>query len=115
MKTNLEPIRMTFAKNVKDYRNALNYPQEKLAEEAGLSVQTIKDIEGCRRWVSDSTLSKLADALNVSEYQLLLPEKYLEDKMLKPAPYKNLTSLKENIKIIIDEQFENAIKSGKFS
>ena len=106
---------MTFAKNVKNYRNTMNYPQEKLAEEAGLSVQTIKDIESCRRWVSDSTLSKLADALNVSEYQLLLPEKYLEDKLLKPAPYKSLISLKESLKMNIDDQFENAIKSGEFS
>ena len=115
MESNFEPIRMTFAKNIKNYRNALKYPQEKLAEKTGLSVQTIKDIEGCRRWVSDSTLSKLAKALNVSEYQFFLPEEYYSDKKNKKPPLKSLISLKEKLKAIMDSQFENAINTGDFS
>lgn len=113
MTADTEPIRMTFATNIKKYRTALKYPQERLAEKCGLSVQTIKDIEGCRRWVSDNTLSKLAEALNVSAFQLLLPENYFVNN--KKTPFISLISLKEKLKGIMDDQFENAIKSGDFS
>ena len=115
MKSNPESIRMTFAKNVKKYRNTLKYSQEKLAEKTKLSVQTIKDIEGCRRWVSDHTLEKLAKALNIAEFQLLLPEKYDTDKKTRKSSLKSLMSLKEKLKSTMDDQFENAINTGDFS
>jgi transcriptional regulator with XRE-family HTH domain len=51
----------------------LGFTQEKLAETADLSTQTISDIEGCRTWVSDKTLLKLAKALEVDIAQLLAP------------------------------------------
>ena len=47
--------------------------QEKLAELADISVQMVKRIEGRRTWVSDAMLEKLAQALGVSAFQLLLP------------------------------------------
>jgi hypothetical protein len=34
----------------------------------------IKEIEGRRTWVSDKMLTKLAQALGVSAFQLLVPE-----------------------------------------
>jgi transcriptional regulator with XRE-family HTH domain len=51
----------------------LGYTQEKLAEIVDLSTQTISDIEGCRTWVSDKTLMKLAEVLKVDISQLLAP------------------------------------------
>jgi len=115
MKQVQEPIRQVFAKNLKKHRGNLKYSQEKLAEKAGLSVQTIKDIEGGRRWVSDDSLSKLAKALSMLEFQLFLPEKYEKDKKYKKSTLKNLTSLKIRIKAYMDEQFEKSIDSGDFS
>jgi len=115
MKNIHEPIRVVFAKNLKKHRKNLGYSQEKLAEKAELSVQTIKDIEGTRRWVSDDSLSKLAKALNVPEFLLFLPDKYEKDKKYKRQSLKSLTSLKVRIKSYMDEQFENAINSGDFS
>jgi len=112
MKRTHETIRGVFARNVKNYREVLNYSQEKLAEKAGLSVQTIKDIEGCRRWVSDKTVLMLAKSLNLQEFQLFLPEKYEKDK--KPA-FKALSALKEKVKTYVDDQFEKALKTGDFS
>jgi hypothetical protein len=38
-----------------------------------LSIQTINGIEGCRIWVSDKTLIRLAEALNIEVFQLLAP------------------------------------------
>jgi len=115
MKSNSEHIRITLAKNVKSYRNVLEYSQERLAEKAGLSVQTIKDIEGGRRWVSDNSLEMLAKALNIAEFKLLLPEKYEADKKNRKSSLKTLISLKEKLKVSMDEQFENALNTGDFS
>jgi transcriptional regulator with XRE-family HTH domain len=104
---------MVFARNVKEYRTALHYSQEKLAEKTGLSIQTIKDIEACRRWISDNSLTKLSQALKITEYQLLLPEKPETSQYHMKSHFKALNTLKEKIKIYMDTQFEdtfNAIK-----
>lgn len=68
-----EKIRLIFAQNIKKRREKLGLSQEKLAESAGLSVQTINTIEGCRMWVSDKTLSRFAKVLNVEIFQLFVP------------------------------------------
>jgi len=60
---------MVFARNVKDYRTALHYSQEKLDEKTGLSVQTVKkDIEACRRWISENSLTRLSKALKIAKF-----------------------------------------------
>jgi len=110
MKKNQDSIRAVFAKNVKIYRNTLKFSQEKLAEKSRLSVQTIKDIEGARRWVSDTTLSRLAKAMSISEFQLLIPEKPPQKSNLK-----TLMSLKESLKDYLEDQFEKTLNKGNFS
>ena len=112
MKPEAEPIRRILSNNIKKYRGILHYSQEKLAEKAGLSSQTLNDIEGCRRWVSSKTISKLAKTLQVSEYQLLLPEK--EGQKTADSSLKSLIALQKKIKINIDTQFEEAIETGNF-
>jgi len=109
MKSNQESIRKVLAQNVKNYRTMLRYSQEKLAEKSGLSVQTIKDIEGYRRWVSDSTLTSLAKALKIAEFQLLLPEKFNEEQKYAPTNLKAFIKLKKTIKTFVDTQFENTL------
>jgi transcriptional regulator with XRE-family HTH domain len=113
MKVDVEPIRRIFAGNIKKYRKNLEYSQEKLAEKAGLSAQTLNDIEGCRRWVSAATMTKLANALHVAEYQLLVPE---DGKTAEPSrsSLKSLISLKKNIVNTINIQFDRAKDSGDF-
>ena len=113
MKKNIESIREIFAKNVKNFREILNYSQERLAEKAGLSVQSIKDIEGCRRWVSDNTLTNLSKALNVSEFQLFLPEKF--DRKYSKFTLKTLIVLKEKLITTMEEQFKDVMKTGDLS
>lgn len=66
-------LRKHLSKNIKRYRKRLFLTQEKLAEQAGLSAQTINDIEGCRTWVSDKSLIKIADSLRTTPAELLLP------------------------------------------
>jgi transcriptional regulator with XRE-family HTH domain len=66
-------LRRLLAANIKERRKKLAISQEKLAELADISVQTVNFIEGCRTWVSDKTLAKLARALRVEAYRLLGP------------------------------------------
>jgi transcriptional regulator with XRE-family HTH domain len=65
-------IKELLSLNIKVLRKKLGFSQEKLAEDAALSSQTISDIEGCRTWVSDKTLERLAKVLNVDVFQLFM-------------------------------------------
>jgi len=111
MKANSEPIRLVLAGNIKKYRKDLGYSQEKLAEKAGLSSQTLNDIEGCRRWVSSTTLSKLAKALHIAEYQLFLPK---NEENHHSSSLKSLFSLQDTVISAVNFQFEKAKDSGNF-
>lgn len=51
--------------NIKKARKELLLSQERLAEAAHISSQMVNDIEGCRRWPSEKTIVKIADALKV--------------------------------------------------
>lgn len=78
--------------------------QEKLAEETGLSAQTINDIEGCRTWVSDKTLIKLADVLRTTPSELLLPHTESKSEILDFAIFK--TEIQDSVRQAIENVFE---------
>jgi transcriptional regulator with XRE-family HTH domain len=113
MKADLEPIRKVLAGNIRKYRKNFGYSQEKLAEKAGLSAQTLNDIEGCRRWVSAATMTKLAKALHIAEYQLLVPEG--ETGNPRGSSLQSLISLQNNIINTINIQFDHAKDTGDFT
>ena len=69
-----ELLQKRLSLNLKKARKQISFSQEKLAEEAHISVQMMNDIEGCRRWPSEKTLTKLANALQLDVYTLFLPE-----------------------------------------
>jgi transcriptional regulator with XRE-family HTH domain len=115
MKADAEPIRKVLAGNIKRYRKNLGYSQEKLAEKADLSAQTLNDIEGCRRWVSPITMTKLAKALRVAEYQLLVPEDGEAAETHIGSALKGLITLQDNIIETINIHFDKARDSGDFT
>lgn len=63
----------TLSQNIKKYRKG-KFTQEQLAEKIGVSSQNINDIEGKRRWPRESTLVKIADALEIEVYQLFISQ-----------------------------------------
>ena len=67
-----QELHETLSQNIKKYRKG-KYTQEQLAEKIGVSAQNINDIEGKRRWPRESTLIKIADALEIEVYQLFIP------------------------------------------
>lgn len=102
--TNRPPeIRSILANNLKEQRNKMGLSQEKFAEISGLSIQTINDIEGCRKWISDKTITKLSKALNLDCYQLLMPKLTIKRKKEKNST-KQLWDLMKTIKKNVDSQ-----------
>jgi len=102
-------LRRTLSINIKKQRKILGLTQEKLAEAADLSSQTINDIEGCRMWVSDKTILKLAKILHMDAYQLFEPV-----TAERPTAYGNVDTgefmydLEGKIIKFIKQQFDEA-------
>jgi transcriptional regulator with XRE-family HTH domain len=108
-------IRKILAVNLKKQRVKLGYSQERLAEVTGLSIQTINDIEGGRKWLSDKTITKLSQALHVECYQLLIPEFASQNKKDTSSTRQLLglmKDLKKSLDAQIDDQFTDFLKSG---
>ena len=73
METKKQGLRQILSANIKEQRRILGVSQEKLAEMAGLSWQTVNSIECQRTWLSDKTLEALAAVFNIETFQLLMP------------------------------------------
>jgi transcriptional regulator with XRE-family HTH domain len=117
MKERPEKIRQILAQNIKKRREILGLTQEKLAELTDLSLQTINTIEGCRMWVSDKSITRLAKALNMEVFQLLVPYK-LNDDEIRESSSILLLELRQKIKkdvdafnLQLDANFKEALKS----
>ena len=103
-------LRELLSTNIKIKRETLGISQEKLAELADVSIQTVKGIEGRRTWVSDAMLEKLAQALGVSAFQLLVPadEAALRDESALISVL--LRNLQQNIQDDINARFSRINK-----
>jgi len=103
-------LRKILAENLKEQRKILGLSQEKLAEMAGLSWQTVNSIECHRTWVSDKTLENLADVLKIESFQLLLPIKNIDEKAINPD---DAIKKLEKIKKVFDDSFNEIINMTK--
>ena len=102
-------LRKILSINVKKHREMLGISQEKLAEKTGISVNMIKDIEGCRTWISDKTLIKLAFALETDIFRLFISSAIYEDEIYKTVMV-DLVKILQKVKKDIDFDFEKALK-----
>jgi transcriptional regulator with XRE-family HTH domain len=110
METKKSDMRCILAVNLKEQRNMLGLSQEKLAEMAGLSWQTVNSIECQRTWVSDRTLENLADALKIETFQLLLP---IKNAIISDiSPHEALRKLNK-AKRAFDDLFNEILNSVK--
>jgi len=101
-------LRRTLSLNIKKQRKILGLTQEKLAEAANLSSQTINDIEGCRMWVSDNTILKLAKVLHIDAYQLFEPANVVKTPISNAVNDEFILDLEGRIIKFIKKQFEEA-------
>jgi len=108
MKETVSGLRRILAANIKVQRKMLGLSQEKLAEMAGLSWQTINSIECNRTWVSDKTLESLANALKIEGFQLLMP---MENETLPAINADEAVRSLLKIKRSFDDKFNDIINS----
>ena len=70
-----DPVRGALAYNIKSYRLALGWSQEKLGEQSNLATSMIASIETRVKFPSSQSLFRLSQALNVEVHELFqLPE-----------------------------------------
>lgn len=72
-------LRQILSQNIRKFRKDLHLTQERLAENADISLPYLSDIEHCKTWVSDKTLIKLANALKKTPSDLLNETKVVEE------------------------------------
>ena len=73
----LMDIIKVFGTNLKKYRKEKGISQERLAELCGLHRTYISDLECCARNVSLKNVQKIADALEINSYKLLIDERMI--------------------------------------
>ena len=64
-----------FGDNLRKYRNGLGLSQESFADKCGLHRTYISAIECYRRSISLENIQRIADALDIDAYKLLLENK----------------------------------------
>ena len=74
---NMDIIKV-FGTNVKNYRRQAGLSQEAFAEKCGMHRTYISAIECFRRSISLENIQRIADALNIEAYMLLLENKHKE-------------------------------------
>jgi transcriptional regulator with XRE-family HTH domain len=110
MEDKSDTIKRTLSANIKKHRGNLGMTQEKLAEKAGISANMVNDIEGCRSWISETTLAKLSTALQVETYRLFMPLTLTDNDTAKTAT-SDLAQELQKIRKDFNSGFETALKS----
>ena len=100
-------IKKIFTSNIKKYRALNGLTQMQLAENADISVGFLCDLESGKKWGTLETMAKLAKALHIKPYQLLMPE---EEKNNAVNIHEDLSELAQNLKQTIDSNISNLIQ-----
>ncbi|MDR3161944.1 MAG: helix-turn-helix domain-containing protein [Spirochaetaceae bacterium] len=110
MNTEQRDLRRVLSANLKKRRLLLGITQEKLAEKAEISANMVNDIEGCRTWVSDKTLVRLAAALQTDVWSLFLPHSP-EEGVAETLSDAEIVHELIHIKQTFDYEFEHVLKT----
>lgn len=87
-------------KNIRRISREKGLSQLQLSSKANVSVAFINAIENAQKWVSDNTLEKICEALEVKPYELFLTEDIEDEelKMIANNHEKLITDIKDIIK-----------------
>ncbi len=99
-----EQLLELLAINIRNARKSQGLSQMELAERAEISTGHMNDIERSRRWLGADTFVRLASALQLEPYQLLLPEK--EQHLL--SDYRKITKLKQELQGTLVKEIDSA-------
>ena len=103
-------LRKILSQNIRIFRKNLHLTQERLAENADISLPYLSDIEHCKTWVSDKTLLKLSKALNTTPSELLnenIPpvEIHLKENSIADLLLEQKKQISKAVSDICDETF----------
>ena len=82
-----------FSKQVKKYRFKRGFTQKQLADICGISYTTLKDIENGKRYPRESTIDRIADALDVECW--ILMDGNSDDNLKKEHPKEDMAQFIE--------------------
>jgi transcriptional regulator with XRE-family HTH domain len=100
-------VQHLLAHNLKSARRKLGYSQQELAERAELSPGHMNDLEQGRKWVSSFTLQRLADALGLEPFMLLLPH----DEASRTDQFSLLTEYAASVRVLMEESLDRSLKN----
>ncbi|WP_308690603.1 helix-turn-helix transcriptional regulator [uncultured Treponema sp.] len=95
-------IQIRLAENLKRVRKQKKLTQFELAEKAHISDETIKNIELCKTWTSEKTLSQITDALEIDIHTLFLPIASSFEKQLFEDNQQIKANIIENLRQFLD-------------
>ena len=99
-------LQRILALNIKTARKKLEYTQQRLAEEADISPGHMNDVEQAKKWVSPETLQRIADALGLEPFMLLLPRDYSSEL----DAFTLLTEYASSVRERIDGALESSLR-----
>jgi transcriptional regulator with XRE-family HTH domain len=94
-------IREILAANIKENRRKKGLTQEKLAENADMSLHYLAILELARKFPSGDMLERIAEALEVEPHELFI---------VSPTPQNELEKLRQEIKNDIENAFGEKLK-----
>ena len=69
-------IQQILANNIRTARRKLGYSQMQLAERADISPSHMNELEQAKKWISADSMERIAGALGLEPFMLLLPPGY---------------------------------------
>ncbi|MCQ2600616.1 MAG: helix-turn-helix domain-containing protein [Treponema sp.] len=103
-------IQIRLAENLKRIRKNQKLTQFQLAEKAGISDETVKNIELCKTWTSEKTLAQITDVLNIDVSMLFLPvSSSFEKDSEATAQIKNVIgeNIVKYVNTVLEEVYSN--------
>jgi transcriptional regulator with XRE-family HTH domain len=104
-------IKEILAANLKEYRRKKGLTQEKLAEQADMSLHYLAMLELARKFPSGEMLERLATALNIETHQLVEVAVTPEDA-LERLHQSIVTDIKQVVRKTIKESFAEECKAN---
>lgn len=95
-------IQTRLAENLRRIRKSQHLTQFDLAEKAKISDETIKNIELCKTWTSEKTLSQITDALNIDIHSLFIPVPSSFDKEISKDCQQIKANILENLRQFVE-------------
>lgn len=96
-------IHRNLVRNMKLHRKFLGMSQMELAERAGISPGFVGEIEMGRKFPSGEKLEKIAKALNLKPYRLLMGPEDFADALGPEATYEAAESIRKRLEKELDD------------